>query len=121
MNDHSICNTKRHGTQIAVRIEPMSIILNLLQQTSPTSPAKGYIKKVTLATTLITAKIIVLEEKSLAEVIDEFGMLLNSTKRKAPVALITATRKSTYRPDLVVMQVALYRLEKEGGQHEDAD
>ena len=49
---------KKHMTQIAVRIVLTSIILNLLQQISPTSPATGYIKKVRLAKVTTNRKMV---------------------------------------------------------------
>ena len=49
------------------------------------------------------------------------SMLFKNLMKKIPVALTIATAKSTNSPDLVVTHVVLYRLEKEGGQHKEAD
>ena len=104
-------------TQIAIRIVLISIILNLLQQTSPTSPATGYVKMVKPDKATTNNKGMVSSKNEENPIV----VYLYERLRKTPVALTTATKKTTYKPNLVVTQVVLYCFESEGGQHEDVD
>ena len=99
----------------ATRIEPRSNILYLLHQSSPTSPKMGDITNIPKGANSITKSI--LTEKG--EILTSIPYL--QSKKVVPVTVIMATAKSKKRPDFVVMQVVLYRLEKEGGQHKDTD
>ena len=108
-------DAQKIGMPVVIRTKPKTKTVNLLQQTSPTSPAKGNIKITKMGKTLIIIRRALLEKGVRST------RILIKVRQKLPVALITATAKSTNRPDLVVTQVVLYRLEKEGGQHKEAD
>ena len=113
-------NAQERVMLTATRNEPSSSVLYLFPQSSPTSPKKGDIKYDMKEGTFAKTNKVVTEKYANSYCIS-FCILFIKKREIIPVLLTIATAKSKKRPDLVVTQVFLYRLEKEGGQHEDAD